>query len=108
MTKHTYCMSIIQSSYSCHCIEATLKMLNLIVAKQNNSQDSGNAWLNYIISSLEAFLDAGDAVKRRKQAMPPDSDNLPATGDEFAAFPPQSSVIFPDTSLIKRIKRRVQ
>jgi poly-gamma-glutamate synthase PgsB/CapB len=36
--------------------------------KQNIGQVSGNSWLNYIISSLEAFLDAGDAVKRRKLA----------------------------------------
>lgn len=45
-------------------LEYALKVLN----EQNTKQDSGNSWLSYIVSSLEAFLDAGDAVKRRKLA----------------------------------------
>ncbi|MCF7970139.1 MAG: hypothetical protein K9L22_03110 [Methylococcaceae bacterium] len=53
--------------------ELTLIVANLDYAlealnKQNTEQDSGSAWLSYIVSSLEAFLDAGDAVKRRKLA----------------------------------------
>ena len=38
------------------------------IEKQNNTHNTGSTWKKYIASSLEAFLDAGDAVQRRKQA----------------------------------------
>ncbi|MGZ8944413.1 MAG: hypothetical protein ACXW1W_03195 [Methylococcaceae bacterium] len=45
-------------------LERSLELLN----SQNNPKTTGNLWLTYINDALEAFLDAGDAIKRRKKA----------------------------------------
>jgi poly-gamma-glutamate synthase PgsB/CapB len=45
-------------------VEKALQNINA----QRNSQTSGNTFLQRLVAGLEAFLDAGDAVKRRKQA----------------------------------------
>jgi hypothetical protein len=49
-------------------IQANLNHALTLLANQNSPKKSGNSWLVFINNSLEAFLDAGDAVKRRKKA----------------------------------------
>lgn len=49
-------------------IKATLEQALTRLANQNNPKTSGNSWLSSVTNVLEAFLDAGDAVKRRKTA----------------------------------------
>jgi hypothetical protein len=45
-------------------LDRSLELLN----SQKNVQTTGNSWLTYSKQVLEDFLDAGDAVKRRKKA----------------------------------------
>jgi hypothetical protein len=45
-------------------LERSLRLLN----SQNSPKTTGNSWLTSIKNAVEAFLDAGDAVKRRKKA----------------------------------------
>ena len=45
-------------------LDLSLERLN----NQNSQKTSGNSWLTRVNETLEAFLDAGDAVKRRKTA----------------------------------------
>lgn len=49
-------------------IKANLEHFLARLSEQNSQQKTGNSWLTRINDSLEAFLDAGDAVKRRKKA----------------------------------------
>jgi hypothetical protein len=49
-------------------IKANLARSLELLSSQNSQKKTGNSWLGYINETLEAFLDAGDAVKRRKRA----------------------------------------
>jgi gamma-polyglutamate synthase len=49
-------------------IKANLERSLESLSSKSAQKTSGNSWLSKINSALEAFLDAGDAVKRRKKA----------------------------------------
>ncbi len=49
-------------------IKANLERSIESLSKKGGQKTSGNTWIKKITVVLEAFLDAGDAVKRRKKA----------------------------------------
>jgi len=51
-----------------HMIETALKQQLAAADRQGGSAHGGGGWLAGLIHAVEAFLDAGDAVKRRKRA----------------------------------------
>lgn len=63
--------SIAQNEYyqaELSCIKANLEHALERLNSQNSQKTTGSSWLTRLNNALEAFLDAGDAVKRRKQA----------------------------------------
>ena len=59
-------VSVVQAEFAF--IKANLEHSIALLSSQASPKTAGNSWLTYINDALEAFLDAGDAIKRRKKA----------------------------------------
>jgi len=57
-----------QAQSRIHLIEVALDEQLATVAEQSGVVSGGGGWLERLVGAVESFLDAGDAVKRRKRA----------------------------------------